>query len=56
MISKIIGMVLLVVGVFGIIVLLTYGGPIFPHVIGPTILAIAGGALIALKRRTHLRA
>lgn len=56
MISKIIGTVLFVVGVFGIVVLLTYGGPIFPHVIGPTALAIAGGALIALKRRTHDRA
>ena len=46
---KIIGTALLVLGAIGAIVLLTYGGPALPHIIGPTTAAIIGLALLVLK-------
>lgn len=51
MIKKIIGAVLLIPGVFIALVLFTYGGPIFPHLIGPIILVIAGAGLLLFKPR-----
>jgi hypothetical protein len=51
MARKIVGIILLVVGGLGIIVLLTYGGAVFPHIIGPSVLAILGAILLLLKKR-----
>ena len=51
MIGKITGTVLLVIGVFGCIVLLTYGGPVLPHIIGPTILGVIGAFVLFFKRK-----
>ncbi len=51
MIRKIIGMILLIVGGLLIIVLLTYGGSVFPHIIGPIALAAAGALLLLFKRQ-----
>lgn len=51
MLRKIIGTVLLVIGSLFSIVLLTYGGPVFPHIIGPITLAVIGVILLILKRR-----
>ena len=51
MTRKIIGTVMLVIGVLGIIVLLTYGGPVLPHIIGPTALAVIGAIILLLKRK-----
>jgi len=42
MTRKIIGTVFLVIGVFGCIVLLTYGGPVFPHIVGPIVVTAIG--------------
>ena len=52
MLRKIIGITLLVVGGFFIIVLLTYGGPVWPHIVGPITLAVIGLILILLKGKT----
>ena len=51
MIKKIIGIILLALGVLGIFILLTYGGPIFPHIFGPTVVTIIGGAVFAIKQK-----
>ena len=51
MIKKIIGTLLLVIGGSGMIILLTYGGPVFPHIFGPTIVAIIGGAMLGFRRK-----
>ncbi len=48
---KMIGAALLVLGGIGAIVLLTYGGPVLPHIIGPTTVAIIGLALLVLKTK-----
>jgi hypothetical protein len=50
MIKKIIGAVLMIVAVFGAIVLLTYGGAVFPHISGPIVLGAVGGFLFFAKR------
>ncbi len=47
--KKMIGAALLVLGGIGMVVLLTYGGPVLPHIIGPTTVAIIGLALLMLK-------
>jgi hypothetical protein len=52
MTKKIIGIVMLVIGALGIIVLLTYGGPVLPHIIGPTTLAVIGAIVLLFKRKT----
>ena len=49
MIKKTIGTIFIIVGGALILVLLTYGGRIFPHIIGPTVLAAAGLVLVAVK-------
>jgi len=51
MTRKIIGTVLLVIGFLGCIVLLTYGGPVMPHIVGPTTLAVLGVVVLFLKKR-----
>jgi hypothetical protein len=48
---KTIGIALLVIGGLGMVVLLTYGGPVLPHLIGPTTVAIIGLVLLLLKPR-----
>jgi len=53
MTRKTIGIALLIIGGFGMIVLLTYGGPVLPHIIGPTTVAIIGLVLLLLKRPAH---
>lgn len=42
MTRKVVGTVLLVIGVLGCIVLLTYGGPVLPHIVGPMVVAVIG--------------
>ena len=51
MIRKIIGAVLLVLGVFVALVLFTYGGPIFPHIIGPLVFVSIAAYLLLFKRQ-----
>jgi len=51
MIKKIIGVILLVVGVFVGLVLLTYDGPIFPHILGPVVFVTTGAILLLVKRK-----
>jgi hypothetical protein len=51
MFKQIIGAVLLIVGVFIALVLFTYGGPIFPHIIGPVIFVTSGATLLLFKRK-----
>jgi len=53
MTRKIIGTVLLVIGVLGIIVLLTYGGPVFPHVVGPIVAAVIGLTVFFYKGKAR---
>ncbi|MBI5294475.1 MAG: hypothetical protein HY869_03290 [Chloroflexi bacterium] len=48
MAKKIIAIVLLVVGVLGIFILLTYGGAVFPHIVGPTA-AVGGGVFVVVQ-------
>ncbi len=50
MIRKIIASILLVVGILVALVLLTYGGPVFPHILGPAILTVTGLALLVVKK------
>ncbi len=50
MVRKVAGWFLLAVGVLVGIILLTYGGPVFPHIIGPIVLLAAGAALLWLKK------
>ena len=52
MLRKIIGITLLVVGGFFIIVLLTYGGPVWPHIIGPITVTVIGAILLVFKGKT----
>ncbi len=51
MIGKTIGIILLVLGVIGMLVLLTYGGPVLPHIVGPGASAVLGAALLVFKPR-----
>ena len=43
--------VLIVAGTVILIVLLTYGGPVFPHVAGPAVLLAVGVMLLATRRK-----
>lgn len=52
MIRKTIGTMLVVVASVVAFVLLTGGGPILPHIIGPITLAVVGVILLTLKRKT----
>ncbi len=51
MTRKNIGIVLILVGVFGMIILLTYGGPVLPHIVGPATLAVVGLVAIFYKAK-----
>jgi hypothetical protein len=51
MVKKVVGTILLAIGGFVMIILLSYGGPIFPHIIGPTIVALIGGGVLAFNRK-----
>jgi hypothetical protein len=53
MIKKIIGSALIVIGGVLIVFLLTYGGPVFPHIIGPTVAAVLGIVLVAVKGKEN---
>jgi hypothetical protein len=50
---KTIGAALLIIGGIGMVVLLTYGGPVLPHIIGPTTLALIGLVLLLLKGKAQ---
>jgi hypothetical protein len=52
MIRKIIGTILILVGGFLLVVLLT-NGLLFPHILGPTTLAVIGAILLALPGKTR---
>jgi hypothetical protein len=52
MTREIIAIALLLLGGLGIIVLLTYGGPVFPHIIGPTTVAVIGAIVLLFKRKS----
>ncbi len=43
--------VLIGIGTAILVALLSYGGPIFPHVAGPIVLLGAGTALLLIKRK-----
>ena len=51
MVKKIVGIGLMMVGVLIALVLLTYGGPVFPHIIGPVVFVTIGIFLFAFKRK-----
>jgi hypothetical protein len=50
MIRKILGAVLLVVGGLIGLILLTYGGPVWPHLVGPMMLTATGAILLASRK------
>ena len=52
MTRKNIGIALLLVGVFGMIVLLTYGGPVLPHIVGPIVVTAIGLMTVFFKKKT----
>ena len=52
MIRKIIGTILIIVASIIFIVLLTYGGPIVPHIIGPITLTIIGVILLTFTKKS----
>ncbi len=52
MIWKIIGGFLLAAGALMIFILLTYGGPVFPHILGPAALSVVGASVLWLKKRS----
>jgi len=51
MVKKIIAIVLLMLGVLGIFILLTYGGAVFPHIVGPVTAAGVGEFLLLYKKK-----
>ena len=53
MLKKVIAIILLVLGVFVALVLFTYGGPIFPHLIGPIVFVTIGMVLLLYKPRAR---
>ncbi len=53
MIRKTIGTILIIVGGVLMVLLLTGGGSIFPHMIGPGSLAVIGVILLATKGKTN---
>jgi hypothetical protein len=50
MARKIIGTILLIIGGLLGFVLLMYGGPILPHIIGPAVLIVIGVILLTVTR------
>lgn len=53
MTRKNIGIALALVGVFGMIVLLTYGGPVLPHIVGPATLTVIGLVAVFYKGKAR---
>ncbi len=53
MIRKAIGTILVIAAGVLIVVLLTSGGPILPHIIGPITLAVIGVILLTLKKKAN---
>jgi hypothetical protein len=53
MMRKTLGIVLMVIGGIAAVVLLTYGGAILPHIVGPIIILIIGIILLALRRKEN---
>ena len=53
MLRKIIGTMLVILGGLGIIILIFGGGPVLPHVIGPTALAVVGTLILTFKRKAN---
>jgi hypothetical protein len=53
MIKRIVGITLLVIGVFIALVLFTYGGPVFPHIIGPVVFATVGAIVLLFKSKEN---
>lgn len=51
MAKKISAIVFLVISVLGIFILLTYGGPILPHIIGPGTAMLIGLILLLYKKK-----
>jgi len=51
MLRKVIGTILIVLGGLGILLLISAGGPILPHVIGPAILAVVGTLVLTFQRK-----
>lgn len=53
MAKKIIAIVLLVIGVLGIFILLTYGGAVMPHIVGPSAAVGVGAFLLWYKKQSN---
>ena len=53
MARKIIGTILLIIGGLLGLVLLMYGGPVLPHIIGPVVLMVIGLFLVAVKGKVN---
>ena len=53
MTRKIVGTVLLVIGILGCIVLLTYGGPVLPHIVGPIVVTAIGVVVFFSKGKAR---
>ena len=51
MTKNVIAIILLVIGVLGMMVLLTYGGPVLPHIVGPAAVALIGLGLLLYKKK-----
>jgi predicted membrane channel-forming protein YqfA (hemolysin III family) len=51
MVRKAIGIILMIAAGVLAIMLLTYGGPIMPHILGPITLAIAGVLFLAIRKK-----
>lgn len=52
MIRKIFGGILAFIGVLGVTLLLTGGGPLLPHIVGPLVLIGVGLLLLLMKGAT----
>lgn len=50
MVRNIIGWALITVAVLIALVLLIHGGPVFPHIVGPVVIAIVGGGVLLTKK------
>ena len=51
MIRNIVGTSLVLIGGFFIVVLLTGGGPVFPHIAGPATVTVLGAILLTFERK-----
>ena len=49
MVKKIIGTILLLVAGLVAAILFTYGGPVFPHIVGPIVFGAIGAFLLLYK-------